>query len=96
MDYWNTQEQRRFVWPPSFALARAYVDQLERSNGLAAARLQEARGALAGAEAASGAERRTMLTQLATQLTAEASRSTDQAKVRLLATAITGLATAGR
>ena len=33
-DYWNAQEQRRFVWPPSFAMARAFVDQLERSKGL--------------------------------------------------------------
>ena len=36
VDYWNTQDQQRFVWPPSFALARAYLDQLARSNGLAA------------------------------------------------------------
>src|SRR5205807_4452324 len=36
-DYLNAQEQRKFVWPPSFAKARAYLDQLERSNGLAAA-----------------------------------------------------------
>ena len=34
VNYWNTQDQQRFVWPPSFALARAYVDQLERSKGL--------------------------------------------------------------
>jgi hypothetical protein len=91
MDYWNTQEQRRFTWPPSFALAKAYVDQLERSKGLAATRLEETRRALAAAEAASGAQRRTMLTQLATQLTADAAGSSDQAKVRLLATAVTDL-----
>ena len=35
-DYLNAQDQQKFVWPPSFALARAYLDQLERSNGLAA------------------------------------------------------------
>ena len=29
-DYLNTQGQPKLVWPPSFALARAYVDQLER------------------------------------------------------------------
>ncbi|MEO8580288.1 MAG: hypothetical protein ABI469_08565, partial [Gemmatimonadales bacterium] len=28
-DYYNTQGQQMLVWPPSFALARAYVDQLE-------------------------------------------------------------------
>ena len=36
LDYLNAQGQPKFVWPPSFALARAYVDQLERSRGLSA------------------------------------------------------------
>ena len=35
-DEFNTQGQPHFVWPATFALARAYVDQLERSQGLAA------------------------------------------------------------
>ena len=39
-DFYNTQDQRKFLWPPSFALARAYLDQLERSNGLSAAILR--------------------------------------------------------
>ena len=30
-DHFNPQGQQRFVWPASFALARAYLDQLERS-----------------------------------------------------------------
>ena len=34
VEYRNTQDQQRFVWPPSFALARAYLDQLERSKSL--------------------------------------------------------------
>ena len=33
-DFLNAQEQRKLVWPPSFAKARAYLDQLERSGGL--------------------------------------------------------------
>src|SRR4029453_18508207 len=49
-DYYNTQDQRKFVWPPSFALAKAYLDQLERSNGLPAASIQSTRAALAAAE----------------------------------------------
>ena len=36
-DFYNAQEQQKFLWPPSFALAKAFVDQLERSNGLPAA-----------------------------------------------------------
>src|SRR5688500_18623710 len=67
-EYLNPQGQPRFVWPPSFALARAYLDQLERGNGLAAARITAVRQALQSAERASGAARRTALTQLATQL----------------------------
>ncbi len=69
-DYLNAQEQRKLVWPPSFAKARAYLDQLERSKGLAAGdhrhdanRARERREAVgraapAGAEEAGGAAER--------------------------------------
>ncbi len=33
LDHFNAQGQQRFVWPATFALARAYLDQLERSRG---------------------------------------------------------------
>jgi len=92
MDYYNTQDQQKFVWPPSFALAKAYVDQLERSNGLSAARIQTTRSAIAAAERASGGQRRTALTQLATQLNGDAAGSSDQSKVRMLVTALNDLA----
>ena len=42
------------VWPASFALARAYVDQLERSKGLEPGRIAAVRQGLAGAEKAKG------------------------------------------
>ena len=35
----NPQHQEPFVWPPSFAVARSYVDQLVRNRGLATARI---------------------------------------------------------
>ncbi len=92
LDYFNTQGQPRFVWPPSFALARAYVDQLERSKGLGAARIAAVRQALAGAEKASGAGRRAALTRLAGELEGEAAGSSDAAKVRTLAGAVSDLA----
>jgi hypothetical protein len=95
-DYLNTQGQPQIVWPPSFALARAYIDQLERSNGLAAGRLSAARQALTGAENASGSQRREALNRLATQLDGDASGAGDAAKVRTLATAVRDLATASR
>ena len=53
-DSYNTQDQQKFVWPPSFSLAKAYLDQLERSNGLAAAEIQSTRDSLAAAEQANG------------------------------------------
>jgi len=93
-DSYNTQDQRKFVWPPSFALAKAYVDQLERSNGLAPARIQATRAALAAAERATGQQRRTALTQLMTQLNGDVPGSTDQAKLKLLSTAVSDLAKA--
>jgi hypothetical protein len=95
-DYLNAQEQRKMVWPPSFALARAFVDQLERSNGLPAARITATRDALTAAERQSGATRRTALSELASQLTSAAAGSSDAAKVRMLVTAVTDLAAAQR
>jgi hypothetical protein len=93
-DYFNTQGQPKFIWPASFALARAYVDQLARSNGLGAGRISAVRQALASAERAKGAERKAALGQLATQLDGDASGSPDAAKVRILAAAVRDLAAA--
>jgi hypothetical protein len=88
-DYYNVQGQQQFVWPPSFALARAYVDQLERSGGLAANRISAARQQLANAESSGN---RAALATLATQLDSDAAASRDAAKVRLLASAVRDLA----
>jgi len=93
-DYLNAQEQRKQVWPPSFAKARAYLDQLERANGLAAARIGTARAELASAEKLSGQPRQQALKKLATQLNAAASGAADEAKARLLSAAVSELATA--
>jgi hypothetical protein len=90
--YLNVQDQQKFVWPPSFALARAYVDQLERSKGLSNARLTDVRNQLTAAEKASGATRQTALTQLATSLNSDAGTSSDGAKVKLLIAAVGDLA----
>jgi len=91
-DYLNAQEQRKLVWPPSFAKARAYLDQLERANGLAKATIGAARKQLTGAEKLSGGPRQQALKKLATQLDAAAPGAGDQAKVRLLSAAVTELA----
>jgi hypothetical protein len=90
-DYFNAQGQPKMVWPPSFALARAYVDQLERSKCLGADRIAAVRQGLATAERASGAQRRATLTQMATQLEGDARRSCDGPKVGKLGGAVRDL-----
>ncbi len=86
VEYFNTQDQPKIVWPATFALARAYLDQLARSNGLAATRIAAVRDELTRAEGLSGPARRDALTQLATQLHTEAAHT--------LAGAVGNLATA--
>jgi len=95
-DYLNAQDQQQLVWPASFVVARAYLDQLERTNGLAPDKLAAARKALAAAEQASGQGRRDALTQLATQLKGDAPGAADQAKLGMLAGTVTDLAGATR
>jgi hypothetical protein len=95
-DFLNVQDQPKLTWPASFVVARAYLDQLARSNGLASGEVTAAREALARAEPLAGAERRSALQQLATQLTGDASGAADAAKVRMLAAAVTDLATAAK
>jgi hypothetical protein len=92
MDYMNTQGQPKFVWPASFALSRAYVDQLERSGGLSAARVQAVRQSLSSAESSSGSSRGSALSQLASQIDSDAGSSSDAAKVRTLAASVRQLA----
>jgi hypothetical protein len=91
-DVFNTQGQPALVWPTTFVLARAYVDQLERSHALSADKISAARNSLHSAESASGSARRDALTQLATQLDGEARSSTDGTKVRTLAGTVRTLA----
>jgi hypothetical protein len=87
-DFLNAQEQRKIVWPPSFAKARAYLDQLERNSGLAAARISESRKALAAAEQAPGSAQRQALSRLAADLQKGAASAADAAKVRTLIEAV--------
>ena len=92
MDHWNVQMQQKFVWPPSFAMARAFVDQLERSKGLAPDVIASTRTALQNAERRNGAQRKTALTDLSTKLTSAASSSSDAKKVQMLVGAVNDLA----
>jgi hypothetical protein len=90
--YLNTQGQPQYTWPASYALSRAYLDQLERSRGLSADKIASARNTLTTAEKAPLGPRRQALTQLATQLNADARNATDQAKVGMLVNSVRNLA----
>jgi hypothetical protein len=90
-DEFNAQMQPKFSWAPSFPVARAYLDQLERDGGLATGRVRAIRTALTNAERASGAARNTALSALATQVAADANSAKDGAKVRMLAETIRGI-----
>jgi len=92
LDYLNTQGQPKLVWPPSFALARAYVDQLERSGGLNNGRIAAVRKSLDEAEKEKGPARGDALTALAASLDSEAGGSKDGEKVKSLAGAVRDLA----
>jgi hypothetical protein len=90
----NVQDQPRLVWPASFAVTRAYLDQLVRGNGLAKGRTSTVARELASAEKLAGEKQRAALTQLATRLDGDAATAADQPRVRALAASVRGLASA--
>ena len=90
-EYFNAQEQPKMVWPPSFALARSYLDQIERSSGLDAARIMSVRRGLAEAEGLSGQQRSDALGELVSDLRGTVRSSTDPRKVRMFLGAVMDL-----
>jgi hypothetical protein len=88
----NVQDQPKFVWPASFALARSYVDQLERDHGASAANIAATRSALDAAEKASGGARKEALKKLATQLKGDESSASDKGRAAWLTNAVADLA----
>ena len=90
LDYLNAQGQPTFSWPPTFALAHAYLDQIERTNSLSANQIASVRQQLERAENASGSARQETLTKLFGQLDGQAG---DAAKVQMLASTVQDLST---
>jgi hypothetical protein len=88
LDYFNVQGQVKFNWPASYSLARAYLDQLERTHGLDPAKIAEARNQLARAESSSGGKQTEVLTTLVSTLENAVNDAADSAKVRTLAEAV--------
>ena len=93
-DVFNPQLQPKLTWPASFVVARAYLDQLARNDGLSSARRTRVTRDLAAAEKATGARRRTALTTLAAQLDRDARGARDGARVKALAAAVRELSKA--
>ncbi|HEX9382189.1 MAG TPA: hypothetical protein VF908_02240, partial [Gemmatimonadaceae bacterium] len=84
--------QPKLVWPASYVVARAYLDQLVRDKGIASERSSAIARDLDRAEKLKGASERTALTQLATRLDRDASTASDPTRVQLLAATVRDLA----
>lgn len=91
-DQLNPQGQPKYDWPATFALAKAYVDQLERDNGLAQNRIADTRQKLAEAEQASGSERSAILNELADSLKNGTNGSNQPEKIQKLTNTMRKLA----
>ena len=87
-DQLNAQGQPKISWPPSFPLAKAFTDQLER-KGCAAGAVSALRTQIAAAEKASGAARNSALD--AAVSAAEGARGCDGKKTDLLKKALQDL-----
>lgn len=88
-DYLNVQGQPQIEWPPSFALVKAFTDQLERKGCVGSSRIAAIRSQIATAESASGAARNTALAKLSEDV--NRNRSCDPAKVDMLRKALADL-----
>jgi hypothetical protein len=73
----NPQHQPRIVWPASFVVARAYLDQLERGGRWSGDRISQLRAGLERAERLTDAtQKRESLTALATGVDADRQAAT--------------------
>jgi hypothetical protein len=52
----NVQDQQKIDWPAQLVVAKAYLDQLERSQALPADRIASLRAAISGAESSHGSQ----------------------------------------
>jgi len=85
-DELNVQMQGRITWPPSFVVARAYIDQLLRNKAMSADRANALRTQMERAEAGTGRARTTALDQLGplvAQVAADAAKMTGRDAARM-------------
>ncbi|HEX9129856.1 MAG TPA: hypothetical protein VF850_11910 [Gemmatimonadaceae bacterium] len=91
-DVFNPQNQPKLVWPASYVVARAYLDQLVRDKGISSERSSAIARDLARAEKLKGTGERAALTQLATRLDQDARTASDPTRVQSLAATVRELA----
>jgi hypothetical protein len=95
MDTFNAQNQPKVTWPATSIVAKAYLDQLGRTNAISADRARSVRDALAKVdELRTGKERNAAasldaLTSVASQVEADAKTKTGRDAMRLTALADT-------
>jgi hypothetical protein len=85
MDFLNVQDQPKLVWPASFALSKAYTDQLESRKGLSADQVAAVRSGIQAAESASGSARSSALNALASKVSSYEGGSSDPQRIQWLA-----------
>ena len=88
----NVQCQPHYVWPNSYVVARAYLDQLTRSKAMTQERVDALNAAMKDVESASAANRRaavTKLDSLAAELKRDAAKATGLDAARMNACADT-------
>lgn len=96
VDELNVQNQRKAVWPARFVVARAYMDQLVRNDGLRGAWATPVSRELDRAEKLTGAAQKAALTKLAAKLDGDVAGAGDPAKVRALAGVVRDLSNSKR
>ena len=91
-DHLNAQGQQMFKWPASFALARAYVDQLGRSGEMPLEHVVRTQTALNELETASPDERKNALMNMSAHLEELAADAADPTRLSELAGTLQKLA----
>jgi hypothetical protein len=91
-DTFNPQNQPKLVWPASYVVARAYLDQLVRDKGVTADQSSSIARDLNRAEKLKGASEKAALASLATRLDRDAKTAADPTRVEALAGAVRNLA----
>ena len=93
-EQYNPQSQPVIAWPAAYPVVRSYVDQLQRKNGLAAARITAINASLDASEKLTGAARKSALSKLGSEVEKDVAGSPDGPRVKTLSAEIKRLAAA--